>query len=170
MAHLDSYRKLRTGHLLRIRHDDGYWPAVQAIQRAFPGRARYDQDTKEFYVPSTARNNATLCAIFPEDWRIIQDAGYNTVNFTPLHPGPPTQKGHPETPPSPGDPILIRVGAGTKRDPHRAMHAFAGRHTPTRLYYRDSPDGPDKGPLRLASEGSTWKRPHRTKPDPAPST
>lgn len=159
MPQLDSFRRTGQGNLLRIRHDDDYWSAVQAIQKAFPGRARYDQDTREFYVPTSPRNNATLATIFPEDWPIIQAANYKAVNFTPLDSGPLHQKSHLENPPSPGDPILIRVGAGTKRDPHRAMYAFAGRSTPTRLYYRDAPNGPDKGPLRLASEGSTWKRP-----------
>lgn len=159
MPHLDSFRKLGKGCFIRIRHDDDYWTAVQAIQRAFRSSASYDQDTHEFYIPYTDRNNATLATIFPEDWRVIQDAGYKAINFTPLDRGPLHQKSHLENPPSPGDPIVIRVGAGTQRDPHRAMYAFAGRSTPTRLHYRDAPNGPDQGPLRLASEGSTWKRP-----------
>lgn len=61
-------------------------------------------------------------------------------------------------PPSVGDPILIRCGAGTKRDPHTWRPAFAGRHTPTRLFYRWSPDGDDCGPMRLDCEGKTWRR------------
>lgn len=61
-------------------------------------------------------------------------------------------------PPLAGDEILIRCGAGTKRDPYTTMPAFAGRHTPTRLFYRRTPHGADLGPLRLDCEGSTWRR------------
>jgi len=57
-----------------------------------------------------------------------------------------------------GEPIEIRCGAGTKRDPHFWLLAYAGRTTPTRLFYRWKPDGDDLGPLRLDCEGKTWRK------------
>ncbi len=57
-----------------------------------------------------------------------------------------------------GDPIELRCGRGTKKDPHRWWPAYAGRCTPAKLYYRTTPDGPDCGPLRLNAEGVIWRR------------
>jgi len=57
-----------------------------------------------------------------------------------------------------GIPIEIRCGAGTKRDPHTWEPAYAGRTTPTRLFYRWKPEGADLGPLRLDCEGKTWRK------------
>jgi hypothetical protein len=61
-------------------------------------------------------------------------------------------------PPSLGDPIEIRSGAGTKRDPYKWIPAFAVRHTPTRLFYRWPGEEGERGPCRLDCEGSTWRR------------
>lgn len=55
-------------------------------------------------------------------------------------------------------PIEIRCGAGTKRDPYTWVGAYAGRATPTRLFYRWEPEGADLGPLRSDCEGETWRR------------
>jgi hypothetical protein len=57
-----------------------------------------------------------------------------------------------------GTRIEIRCGKGTKRDPHIWVPAYAGRMTPTRLFYRWEPDGADLGPLRLDCQGKTWRK------------
>jgi len=67
-------------------------------------------------------------------------------------------------PPSPGDPIQIRCGRGTKYDPYEWLPAFAGRHTPRSLFYRWEVDGEDCGPLRLDGEGKTWRRQQEDQP------
>ena len=70
-------------------------------------------------------------------------------------------------PPAPGDPIEIRTGTGTKAHPYKWLPAIAGRHTPTRLFYRWPDDPTQRGPCTLACEGSTWR--HTAPKEPIPS-
>jgi hypothetical protein len=60
----------------------------------------------------------------------------------------------------PGDPIEVRCGKGTRRDPHAWREALVTRLTPTRLLYRwpADPQGTERGPARLDCEGKTWRR------------
>lgn len=55
--------------------------------------------------------------------------------------------------------IELRVGKGTRKDPHRWIPAIAVRRTPTRLFYRwpDDPHYCERGPVRLDCQGKTWR-------------
>jgi hypothetical protein len=59
-----------------------------------------------------------------------------------------------------GASVLVRLGRGTRRDPHRWEEAVIVRLTPTRIVWRHVVDPPcaERGKLRLDCEGVTWKR------------
>jgi hypothetical protein len=82
MPHLESFRKSRLGLHFRIRKDQEYWGGIRKVIKAFGRALKHDQASGEFNVPSTARSQAQLASIFPEEWQIIQDTEAKAITFT----------------------------------------------------------------------------------------